>query len=636
MQNLFGLKVSGHSLKTILERVGELPDDVSTSKRALYASRSAALQEVSRTVTFDTHDGHQMQIEMADPNLLLTSLLHDSVDLRRLYKQAWQKRPCSAESPWSLVVGFDEYVPGNKLALQQRRKTMVLSYNYLEVGDDALSRDSCWLTPLVVRTSVISQTKGGWSAILRHYLKLHLLGDSGASTAGVPIVLDEGEPPRLLFAKLAFVISDGDGLRQALEWKGAAGIKPCFRHYNVFAKGSDLAHRGQGFVEIDCACAASFAKWRQQDLDDMVDASIELARRDAPKSRVESFQTICGFSCTPAGLLADQDLRRAFDAIDVFRYDWVHSALADGLLNVEIWQFLSKRDERKRGIMRDVQKHMRADWKWPAHGMMTRAILTAAFSNSAINAFQAADKFKAAASNLIFLYSLIRNFVDENQAAILELGLHAEHQSFLAACKIIDLLMSVKHRRVALKTGSVLLRRALERHATLHQSAYNNAFWKPKHHWLFDVAEAMGSDPFLFDSLVIERLHLRCKAAAERVCTLQNFEGAVLAEMLNSQRQMLGAGVLRDGLVKPSKVGGYLRNLNGSACVFMLCCVDASRRSHRDYVDGRFACREAHASGRLYYHSWRCRPVWRQRWNCAILLSDRWRFAGLCQHPQLR
>jgi hypothetical protein len=40
----------------------------------------------------------------------------------------------------------------------------------------------------------------------------------------------------LLFARLTNLLSDGDGLRMAFDWKGASSLKPCFKHYNVFKK----------------------------------------------------------------------------------------------------------------------------------------------------------------------------------------------------------------------------------------------------------------------------------------------------------------------------------------------------------------------------------------------------------------
>ena len=97
---------------------------------------------------------------------------------------------------------------------------MVLSFTFRELGPH-LHRDSAWVTPLVVRTAMVNNVKGGWSAMLRAYLNLHLFSEGGLGTAGA--VVRFGGQQRLLFAKVENVLADGDGLRLALQWSGQGG-----------------------------------------------------------------------------------------------------------------------------------------------------------------------------------------------------------------------------------------------------------------------------------------------------------------------------------------------------------------------------------------------------------------------------
>ncbi len=85
--------------------------------------------------------------------------------------------------------------------------------------------------------------------MLRLFLHQLLVGPSGMTSAGVPLDLG-GATPFLLWAHVKFIVADGDGLRQALQWKGASGLKPCFFHWIVLSKDSDLASRNDMFVEI--------------------------------------------------------------------------------------------------------------------------------------------------------------------------------------------------------------------------------------------------------------------------------------------------------------------------------------------------------------------------------------------------
>ncbi len=111
---------------------------------------------------------------------------------------------------------------------------MVLSFSFVELGQLALSTGDGWFTPLVLRTAVIDQVRGGWSACLRRFMEHQLLGADGLATSGVALTI--GGRHMMLFALLGALLSDGDGLRQSLDWRGASSLKPCFKHNNVFKK----------------------------------------------------------------------------------------------------------------------------------------------------------------------------------------------------------------------------------------------------------------------------------------------------------------------------------------------------------------------------------------------------------------
>ena len=94
-----------------------------------------------------------------DPGKLLTVLLGESAALQGLYDDAWARSPATPQAPWSLVVAYDEFVPGNKLSTDQTRKTMVVSFTFLELGAAALSRGTVWTTPVSVRSTTIAKVQ---------------------------------------------------------------------------------------------------------------------------------------------------------------------------------------------------------------------------------------------------------------------------------------------------------------------------------------------------------------------------------------------------------------------------------------------------------------------------------------------
>ena len=130
---------------------------------------------------------------------------------------------------------------------------MCLSFTFGELGE-ARDLEAVWGTPMAVRTDLVKAVRGGWSNVLRHFLHVLLVNSgSGLQAAGHPLMLRRAV--RLLFARVDLMMADGDGLRMALQWLGAGAQKPCFRHWNVLNRRSDLlAHDARG-VYVDTTCA---------------------------------------------------------------------------------------------------------------------------------------------------------------------------------------------------------------------------------------------------------------------------------------------------------------------------------------------------------------------------------------------
>jgi len=103
------------------------------------------------------------------------------------------------------------------------------------------------------------------------------------------------------------------GFRLGFSWVGFNSHRPCFRHWNVKRKGSDLAWRRPGFCEIDCCDPSQFKVWAAADVHKAVDlVNAAAARHEAgtfPRARLKELITACGLKPNSAGLLAAMDLR---------------------------------------------------------------------------------------------------------------------------------------------------------------------------------------------------------------------------------------------------------------------------------------------------------------------------------------
>ena len=118
-------------------------------------------------------------------------------------------------------------------------------------------------------------------------------------------------------------MSDGDGLRKGLGWKGASGIRASIIHSSMLKKGSDLAWRAPGFVEITCCDHRLLHKTTPEEFRNSCDlvAAAHARHRDGEitKTLLENIEKTEGIRYVPGGLAYDLRLRRLgfFEAITV-------------------------------------------------------------------------------------------------------------------------------------------------------------------------------------------------------------------------------------------------------------------------------------------------------------------------------
>lgn len=147
--------------------------------------------------------------------------------------------------------------------------------------------------------------------MMRVFLEHLLFGPLGLATAGVPVRIDGVD--RLIFGRLTNLLSDGDGHRQAWDWKGASSLKPCFKHFNVLRKGSSLAERKPGFVEIDCCDSALFRSWAAAAVFKAADAVAAARARvdagDMPRRALAELEMAVGLNHNSHGMLMSPRLR---------------------------------------------------------------------------------------------------------------------------------------------------------------------------------------------------------------------------------------------------------------------------------------------------------------------------------------
>ena len=486
--------------------------------------------KLARSVTLELENGPDFVLEYVEPSLLFAELVAENEHLATLIENSIDE---NGDIEFSLIVAYDEFAPGNKLQYDNRRKVMVSSFSFREFQQAALAEDTNWITPLILRSCILSKVKGGWSHVLKLLLNKLLFGPQGLATAGVPLQL----PRRGIYlfkAKLTNILSDGDGLRMGYDWRGHASLKPCFIHHNVWMKNSDIAGRSRNGVEITCSDASKFLRWGKADVASTVDLlSAGKARWDSgqwTKAKFDNLQKVVGINFNEKGLLWDRALRDHYDLPGCFRYDWVHCLLQDGTFTCEAWLYLNVNavlPETMCAYLKDPS------WAFPFSGHRKSKLLHRVFDSYRTSPGDDAGKLKCSASELLSLYGLIRHYA-ETQLPEEE---SAARKSFMASCEVLDLLMLCKRGIAAPAETAAQLRVATAKHLRLHLEAHGSSGVRPKHHWVLDIPDQILQDGLLLDSFVIERKHLHVKAIAEHVKNTHVFERSVLAGVTNVHMQ---------------------------------------------------------------------------------------------------
>ena len=113
------------------------------AKATVTANRNAKFDSLMHTIRVPLEKGGEWDWELCHPGLLLSRLVSESQALQAGFKDALSRHPCTPDRPWGLVVGFDEAVPGNKLALNNSRKSMNLSFSFQELEGSTCQTSCC-------------------------------------------------------------------------------------------------------------------------------------------------------------------------------------------------------------------------------------------------------------------------------------------------------------------------------------------------------------------------------------------------------------------------------------------------------------------------------------------------------------
>jgi hypothetical protein len=250
------------------------------------------------------------------------------------------------------------------------------------------------------------------------------------------------------------------------------------------------------------------------------------------KGKFLQMQQMYGVNWNADGLLACKELRRHIDVVECFTYDWMHTLLQDGVFTVEVFLML-KACNIGYHVLESFLKDPR--WQFPMASRAKAKRLHSVFNSHASN--NEANKLKCSASEAIGLYGLLRHYIEVYVAK--DAVTDAHRTSWEAACKMVGLLLAAKHEVSSCAVIAPRLQEAAAAHLQAHLLAHGPDKIRPKHHWGMDLAAQLLRDNMVVDAFVIERMHLRVKAVAEKVKNTSRFERSVLSGVLTDHMRVL-------------------------------------------------------------------------------------------------
>ena len=469
-------------------------------------------------------------LEYLEPSLLVQTILSQSPTASEYFALALAQYEGTKMNPLSCVIGFDEFQSGSLNRPDSSKKYMCLYFTFLELS--LPSQDLLWFCPQVSRTVKLGQIVGGWSHVLARFLKRMFLGPCGFSTTGVTFAYKNRD--YIFYAKLQVLLSDGDGLRQAIGWRGAGSIRPSIIHDNVLMKASDLVSRTDGYVEIGCCEARLLHKTTTLEFEnrcDLVEAVYKRHHVDKTLSKrlFDEIIKVESLNYIPRGLAFDRELRGQVDFFSAITVDWMHTWLQDGVLTTEVFLLLGACNLPVSGLVAFLQQ----PWQFPFGKQGKGSKLWKVFEDRRLDAKGEVDKVRSTASELLGVMTLIRHYVAIHVDHIPALAPH--WKSFKACCKVLDLILVAKRATVSPRGNAGALRKLLEDFMTSHVACYGESHLKPKHAWQWALIWHWLRDDMVFDAFVVERLHLQIKAIAERIDDTTRGERSVLSGVVMEQ-----------------------------------------------------------------------------------------------------
>ena len=192
------------------------------------------------------------------------------------------------------------------------------------------------------RSTEVARLSGGVSTLYKHGLR-GFFGDGGESgtpqhnaDAGVMLDFGDGSEPVLVRMRLACLVADALGIKEATGWKGASGLKPCLKCTNVILAKSKTA------MDAPAVLPGGLLRSTSLDVDHFVPSTDtivhgilrRLAEESAAGGNLETLSKNLGWNFSADSWGTDVSLPRPL--VSAVHFDWMHCYFIAGVFTVEV------------------------------------------------------------------------------------------------------------------------------------------------------------------------------------------------------------------------------------------------------------------------------------------------------------
>ena len=467
------------------------------------------------------------------PYMSLAGLLQAKCDSCAFYRRCLREASARHNNKLRLIVYSDETHGGNVLAAPASRKVVLIYLAWLEFP--ILYWETVWLTACVLKSTDAQACQGGFASVLTGLLECY----KQEAQDGMAIQIDD--TCELLFIQDIILLSDHEGFRSALGCKGAAGLKPCLKCFNLLSNG-----KAEGVVGHVDVCETDINKFEAMSLDMVTDVAARLEAEHVQSKR-NDLETLLGWklSTMQRSVLLSPQLSDWFVSMNNIHYDSMHDYWSNGIVAQELGLWYSNLCCFTKKDIQHVCSYVSFGWKPVKNSQGENSGNPCHHFDGKL--WKVGQDFRGDASACLLVLPLVVAYSEEMlRSTVPDMEPMLDSlQALYAVCICLQKAkIDDKHVRP--------LQNLQAKHMCKFQLAYTTKAVRPKMHFalhLHDQAERLGK---WIDCFVCERKHRMYKNTCSRgvVASRKIFARTSLLQLVSKELQVsLRADVLQPQLV---------------------------------------------------------------------------------------